>query len=65
MGMEVIQRRVSKVETALTEDFLLKSHQDLVPCAASIQSLSSENGDLLPETGSFVQTRQNRQQTVQ
>ena len=65
MGMEVIQSRVSKVETALTEDFLLKSHEDLVLCAAAIQSLSSKNGDLSPQTGSFVQTRQNRQQTAQ
>ena len=60
----MVQSGGFKVETGLTEDFSAKSHEDLVPCAASSQGLSSENGKL-PETGSIVQPRQNRQQTAQ
>ena len=65
MGMEVIQSEDFKVETSLTEAFLSKSYEDLVLCAASNQGLNSGNGNLLPETGSTVQPRQNHQQTVQ
>ena len=59
----MIQSGDFKVETSLTEDFLPKSHEHLVLCAASTQDLNSKNGNLLPETGSIVQPRQNGQQS--
>ena len=64
MGMEAIQSGGFEVETSLTEEFLPKSHEDLVHCADSTQGLNSENGNLLPETGSIVQPHQNRLQTA-
>ena len=61
MGTKVIQSE----DTPLTKDFSVISREDLVLCAVSTQDLNSENGNLLPETGSIVQPCQQTAQQLQ